>query len=172
MERKIVSPKAKQRTLEKSPSCEQHERGRGKYRIDWDSRVIVLKYVRKYEEYKAWLAEERKRIMEPGPAQMDGMPHGTTPGDMTAAAVEALEKLELHQRARIVRAITVAREQIGADIPDEKEKEKLRNAIWLSCQNGRKHNFDTFAGTVACERRQFYYYKNSFLLEIKKTLGI
>lgn len=145
---------------------------RGKYRIDWDSRVIVLKYVRKYEEYKAWLAEERKRIMEPSPAQIDGMPHGTTPGDMTAAAVEALEKLELHQRARIVRAITVAREQIGADIPNEKEREQLRNAIWLSCQNGRRHNFDTFAGTVACERRQFYYYKNSFLLEIKKTLGI
>ena len=145
---------------------------RGKYRIDWDSRVIVLKYVRKYEEYKAWLAEERKRIMEPSPAQIDGMPHGTTPGDMTAAAVEALEKLELHQRARIVRAITVAREQIGADIPDEKEREKLRNAIWLSCQNGRRNNFDTFVGAVACERRQFYYYKNSFLLEIKKTLGI
>ena len=172
MERKIVSPKAKQRTKEKSPPREQRGRGRGKYRIDWDSRVIVLKYVRKYEEYKAWLAEERKRIMEPGPAQMDGMPHGTTPGDMTAAAVEALEKLELHQRARIVRAITVAREQIGADIPDEKEREKLQNAVWLSCQNGRKHNFDTFAGRVACERRQFYYYKNSFLLEIKKTLEI
>ena len=70
MEKKTVSPKAEQRTKEKSPSCEQHERGRGKYRIDWDSRVIVLKYVRKYEEYKAWLAEERKRIMEPSPAQM------------------------------------------------------------------------------------------------------
>ena len=62
---------------------------RGKYRIDWDSRVIVLKYVRKYEEYKTWLAEERKRIMEPSPAQVDGMPHGTTPGDMTAAAWSA-----------------------------------------------------------------------------------
>lgn len=145
---------------------------RGKYRIDWDSRVIVLKYVRKYEEYKAWLAEERKRIMEPSPAQIDGMPHGMTPGDMTAAAVEALEKLELHQRARIVRAITVAREQIGADIPDEKEREKLRNAIWLSCQNGRRNNFDIFAGTVACERAQFYRYKNLFLKDIKQSLGI
>ena len=29
MERKIVSPKAEQRTKEKSPSCEQHERGNG-----------------------------------------------------------------------------------------------------------------------------------------------
>ena len=91
---------------------------------------------------------------------------------MTAAAVEALEKLELHQRARIVRAITVAREQIGADIPNEKEREKLRNAIWLSCQNGRRHNFDTFAGTVACERAQFYRYKNLFLKDIKQSLGI
>lgn len=146
--------------------------GKERYRIDWDSRVVVLKYIRKYEQYKQWLEAERDKIMQPSPKETDGMPRGSGVTNLPLASVEALERLEQTHRAKVVRAIDGARAVMCADIEDEGVREAVCRAIWLSCQDGGKYAFEAFAGTIPYERAMFYFRKNEFLLEIKKRLGI
>ena len=142
-----------------------------KISIDRDTRTLLLKYVKKYGEYARWYQEERERLLDPSRRAPDGMPKGSGKGDPTMAAAERLEWLESQHRTRVVHAVEKAREHIGEDFCGE-AKESIRRAIWLSCQDGGTYNFEAFAGAVACERRQFYYYKNQFLNEIRVELGI
>lgn len=144
-----------------------------KYKIDRDTRTLILKYIKKYDEYRTWYQCERDRIMYPSPKQADGMPRGTTSGDPTLSAAEKLEKLEGEHRAAVIRAIDQARHLIGVDISQTIEQEEtLRRCIWLSCLNAKEYPFEVFAGIVLCERAQFYRYKNKFMNDIKDMLGL
>jgi hypothetical protein len=142
-----------------------------KYKLDRDTRTLILKYIRKYDEYLLWYKSERDRIISPS-RQMDDMPHGSGTSDPTLSAAERLEKLDNCHRAQVIKAIDQARFVIGHDVQDEGQQDKLRRALWLSCLNGYEYNFDTFAGMITCERRQFYNYKNEFLNTIKNLLGL
>lgn len=146
--------------------------GKERYQIDWDSRVVVLKYIRKYEQYKQWLEAEKEKIMQPSPKETDGMPRGSGVANLPLASVEALERLEQTHRAKVVRAIDGARAVMCADIEDEGVREAVCRAIWLSCQDGNRYNFDFFAGLIPYERRAFYYYKNELLVQIKNNLNL
>ena len=143
-----------------------------KYKIDRDTRTLLLKYIRKYDEYKKWYQCERAAIMYPSRTPGDGMPRGGYMGDPTLTAAEKLERLDDENKTRIIRAIDQARNIMFADVADDTEREKLMNAIWLSCVNPWEYPFEMFAGSIACERRQFYYYKNIFLNEIKRGLNM
>ena len=147
---------------------------RYKYKIDRDTRTLILKYIRKYKEYKKWYEEERTAICETAitPKQEDGMPHGSGKSDITGNSAVRLEKLNNSHKAKVVRAIEKSRAAIGKDLFSHKEREYLKRAIWLSCLNAKKYPFEAFAGFVAYERRQFYYYKNKFLNDIKNELDI
>jgi len=144
-----------------------------KYQIDRDTRTLILKYIRKYDEYRLWYRAERDRIMSPPSAAMriSGV-KDATPKDSTLSAVEALERLDGNHRVQVVHAIDSARNQIGYDIQSKKEQNAIRRAIWLSCINGREYSFDAFAGAVCYEQRQFYRCKNMFLNNIKDNLGL
>ena len=76
------------------------------------------------------------------------------------------------QQARIVKAIDKAIIDIGKDIISNEIRENLRKAVWLSCIDRSKYNFDAFAGTIGYEKRRFDYYKNEFLYKIKTNLGM
>lgn len=144
-----------------------------KYKIDRDTRTLILKYIRKYDEYRKWYQCERDRILYPSPKQTDGMPRGGYVSDPTLSAAEKLERLEGEHRAKVIKAIDQARHLIGVDISQTLEQEEtLRRCIWLSCLNAREYPFESFAGLVACERAQFYRYKNKFMNDIKSFLGL
>jgi len=142
-----------------------------KTRIDRDTRTLLLKYVKKYDEYAEWYQEERERILNPGRRAPDGTPGSGRTGDPTALGAERLERLEGEHRAKVVRAIDKAKKDIGQGFAAG-EQERLRQAVWLSCRDARQYNFEAFEGEVACERRQFYYYKNEFLDRVRAELGI
>ena len=144
-----------------------------KYKIDRDTRTLILKYIRKYDEYRKWYQCERDRILYPSPKQADGMPRGTDISDPTMSAAEKLEKLETTHRAQVVRAIEQARHFIGVDIAQTAEQEEtLRRCIWLSCVNAKEYPFEAFDGIIFVSRRQFYRYKNQFMNDIKDSLGL
>ncbi len=143
-----------------------------RYKIDRDTRTLVLKYVKKAEEYRAWVRAEADRICGPSSGQMDGMPRASGAADKTAQAVEMLEKLKGSHKAKVVRAVDEAKRQIGADIEDESQRRAIQNAVWLSCLNGREYNFEAFEGGLACGRTFFYSLKNRFLYSIKAQLGL
>ena len=146
---------------------------KAKYKIDGDTRTLILKYIRKYDEYLLWYQTERDRIIQPS-HELGNVPpsKNKNPQDSTLRAVVALERLDKNHRVQVIKAIDHAKLNIGLDIPSDTEIVKLRNAVWLSCLNGREYNFDAFAGLISCERRQFYYYKNAFLNDIKYYLGL
>lgn len=144
-----------------------------KYKIDRDTRTLILKYIRKYDEYRKWYECERDRILYPSPKQADGMPRGGYVSDPTLSSAEKLELLEKEHRSRVIRAIDQARHMIGVGIDQTLEQEEtLRRCIWLSCLNAREYPFEAFAGLVACGRAQFYRYKNQFMNDIKYLLGL
>lgn len=143
-----------------------------KYKIDRDTRTMLLKYIKKYDEYRKWYQCERDAILYPSPAVRDGMPRGGYISDPTLSATEKLERLEDENRTRIVRAIDQAKNTIFPLIMDETQRRRMINAIWLSCINAREYPFEAFAGGIACEQRQFYRYKNEFLNKIKVELNM
>lgn len=144
-----------------------------KYKIDRDTRTLILKYIRKYDEYLGWYRRERERIMSPGVRIYDGAPGAAGKRDPVLKAAEALERLENSHRVKVLKTIERARENIGSGILQTKEQERaLIRCIWLSCTDPSKYPFEAFAGIVACERRQFYRYKNKFLNDIKEGLGV
>ena len=143
-----------------------------RYSMDRDLRTLVLKYVRKYEEYRQWYLLEKERIGGMKGPCYDGMPKAKNVVDRTLWEVLAREKLENSHRARVVSCIDEAKENIGRGSYMGKAKESLANAIWLSCMDGSQYNFEAFSGMIPCERAMFYRYKNMFLNDIKEGLGL
>ena len=43
-----------------------------RYTIDRDTRTLILKYVRKYDEYKRWMEGEKERITSLSSVRIDG----------------------------------------------------------------------------------------------------
>mgnify|MGYP000462194912 CR=1 FL=1 len=71
----------------------------------------------------------------------------------------------------VVAAVDRAKELAGQTIGCERARMDIVSAIVLSCINPRVYHFETFAGMIPCERRQFYYYKNEFLNIVNKIMG-
>ena len=142
-----------------------------RYTIDRDTRTLILKYVRKYDEYKRWMEGEKERITSLSSVRIDGTPPGTEKSDTTGMAAEKLEKLETSHRAAVVKAIDHARRMCGMGMED-RAKETLTRCIWTSCLDGKQFPFEAFAGIVPYERRQFYRIKNDFLNTIRRELGL
>jgi hypothetical protein len=143
-----------------------------KYKIDRETRRMLIAYVRKYDDYKKWYLTERDRIIEPSRKQIIGMPYYQNDNSPTLLAAEKLEELENHPKAQALKAIDQAKFILCCNILNEDERNKIRRAIWLSCLDGGAYNFDAFAGGIACERRSFYRYKNEFLNTIKSLLSL
>ena len=134
--------------------------------LDRESRVLAIQYVRRCERYRARLAQQREDILHSSPPPPDGQPTGGQPGDSTAQKAEQLARLEQGHLARVVRAVDAAKNEIGADILDERAALALRKAIWMSCLSGFTYSYEVFAEMLPICRRDFYKRKNRFLARI------
>lgn len=134
-------------------------------RIDWDTRVILLKLIGKYDIYKKELADERDRILSLSPQNYDNldMPRGTDTTDPTALAAWRLERLETSYKSKVIDAIDRAKQNA---LPDG-----VAEPVMLSCKNGRRYNYEHFKN-LPYSRSQFYKYKNRFLDEVRYYLGL
>lgn len=143
-----------------------------KYKMDRDTRTLILKYVRKHDEYRIWYWGEYNSIFALHPRLLDGLPSSSAVQDKMPVYMVELEALEQHPRTRVIRAIDRARGLIGIDYDSATLREKLKDAIWLSCLDSRAYPFEMFDGLVGCGRSAFYNYKNQFLNNIKITLHL
>ena len=143
-----------------------------KYKMDRDTRTLILKYIRKYDGYCVWYQAERDRIFSTSPKFADGLPRPQGIKDSVLDRMVLLDVLEQHPRTRVIRAIDRARGLIGIDYDSAALRKKLKDAIWLSCLDGRAYPFEAFDGLVGCSRTEFYSRKNKFLLDIKSRLEI
>lgn len=133
--------------------------------MDWDTRVILLKLIGKYDLYKKELADERDRILSLSPQDYSNldMPRGTDTTDPTALAAIRLERLETSYKAKVIDAIDRASKYA---LPSG-----IVEPILLSCKNGRRYTYEYFKG-LPYSRSQFYRYKNRLLDEVRYYLGL
>lgn len=131
-------------------------------KIDSDTRVLLLKYCRKYAAYKKWYAAERKRLTSLSAQQYSDMPHGTDVRLPTEEVILLLEKLESTHKVKVVHAIDEAMKIL----PDS-----LKKPIWNSCLNGRLYTYEYFSD-LYYSRSSFYWYKKKFLHTVKTLLDI
>lgn len=132
-------------------------------KLDRDTRVLAIQYVRRYDKYRARLAAEREAILHRSPAPPDGQPRGNATGDPTVRAAEALDKLDRGHMAQVVRAVDAALLEVGDDIFNECAVAALRKAIWMSCLSGHTYTYEVFAERLPICRRDFYKRKSRFL---------
>ncbi len=145
---------------------------RTKFKIDSDSRVIVMRYVRKYDEYRKWYMNARENILYGSRRMPDGMPKGNRISDSVYEKTELLERLDNSHKKKVMTAIDDAKNRLMNCFESEEEGKRLADAILDSCINGRESNFDAYAGLIACERTAFYNYKSVFIEDIKEAIGI
>lgn len=145
---------------------------RTRYSVDGDSRMIVLRYVRKYDEYRRWYNDARDDILLRGRRHSEAGGGKGLPGDTTFDKTELLLKLDDCHRSKVLRAINDARLKLSCVFPSEAEGKKLEKAIFESCRDSRESNFEAYAGLIACERTAFYEYKSRFIKDIKEAIGI
>ena len=79
----------------------------------------------------------------------------------------ALEKLP---ETQYMRAVEYAAKNVGLDLT-AKDRKVLVNAIFKSCQQGRKYPFERL-GVEGMERSCFYDRRTKFLADIARYLGI
>ena len=138
---------------------------------DREGRALAMQYVRRYARYKAALAQEREAILHGSPAPPDGQPRGGgTPGDPTAQAAAALERLEGSHRARVVRVVEQARQNVGQDVFSDEERRALQRAVWASCLRRSDNPYAEFAAGLNFSKSDFYRRRRRFLDEIAEGI--
>jgi hypothetical protein len=145
---------------------------RTKYKISPKTRRIVYGYIQSYDEYLAWYQAEKEHITNHCRENYSGMPFGSDVTDPTEAAAEKYEKLDESHKAKVIKAIDMAKYMIGCDILDENNRQAVMRAIWLSCINRYEYNFEAFDGLISCQKTKFYEYKNEFVFNIKKYIEL
>lgn len=146
---------------------------RTKNAVDWDTREIVLKYIRRYDDYTEWLEEERRKLMSVSPQQYDRL---DMPGTMEASssieiAVIRLEELETCHKAQVVKAIERAR-YVFLALEESDNREMMLNKIWLSCIERKKYNYESNFAGLFISRRSFFRKKGYFIQLIAENLGL
>lgn len=141
-----------------------------KYKLDYTTRGIAIRYVRKYEEYKRRLAQMREDILRGAPPPPDGQPRGSSVGDSTASKAQRLEQLSLTHEAQVIRAIDQAMAQIGADLAAWEDQETLRREVWKACFC--RIDFEQTKSSRIMGYCKFYEYKRQFLWMIKNELAL
>ena len=134
--------------------------------------MIVLRYLRKYREYRSWYINTREDITHGSKRIPEGLPMLSGLKDREIEKNELLEKLENSHRHRVVAAIDEAKLKLACTFESPEEGKKLVNAVFESCIDGSESNFEAYAGLIACERTAFYTYKSRFIKDIKEAIGI
>ncbi len=139
--------------------------------IDSETYAIVIRYIRKYNQYCKWYDAERERI-ESGscPFNTETVQHGVT--DIIGAAIEALERLEDAHKTRVIRAIDNAKYYLCADIDDDAEAKRTRKAVWISCLDNNNYGYAHTGEYLKCSKTEFDRHKRDFVQRIADNLGL
>jgi hypothetical protein len=132
-----------------------------------DVKQECLWIVRGYERRKRDYRLRREEILNSTP---DSKGNGGQPGNPVEQAAIHLLKLESHPEVLRMRAVENALKIIGADIKNDKLRDKLRDAVYKNCLSGRKYPYERL-DVDGVSRMGFYRQKTAFLLEIAEALG-
>lgn len=139
-------------------------------KLDRDTRVLAVQYVRRYDKYRVRLAAERNAILHRSPAPPDEQPRSSIQGDPTARAAEALDRLNNGHMAQVIRAVDAAVLEVGSDMCSEQAVSALRKAIWTSCLSDHTYAYEVSADMLPVSRASFYRRKNEFLRSVAERV--
>ena len=140
-----------------------------KYKMPPDLKMRCISLVRGYDRLVRLYHERRENALLASHPPPDGMPKGTTTGDVTESKVERLEKIETMYDTQAMRAIEQAKLQIGLDIVCDAERQKLTSAIIDSCVLGRNFIFEY--QNLCVGKTNFYERRKKFLYTIAQYMG-
>lgn len=152
-----------------------------KYRLPSDLKDLCLSFVRGYDRrvklyhgrrhdviYASSTSKVISSIGKDGKETGEFIGRGSDVGDPTHDRVVRLEKIEGLQDTKIMRAVEQAKLTIGTDW-DETQRQRLINAIWDSCNEGR--NFILEYYNLPIGKDNFYEHRRRFLWNIAKNMG-
>ena len=139
-----------------------------KYRLPDDLKSLCISLVRGHKRRVRAYHQRRNDAMYASPPSPDGMPRGGDMSDSTYSAAEQLEKIENTPDTAAMRAVDQAKLCIGDDLADG-PRERLANAIWDSCIDGRNFVFRHRDLTVG--KDNFYERRRKFLYNIAELMG-
>ncbi len=155
-----------------------------KYKMPSDVRRTVISIVQGYERRKIELKRDEEEILSLGSGKFETvqsdkgketerafMPSGKG-GKSSAVENQAMQLMNLHNSwdYRCNMAIDKALETLPLDSYNPELAKKVREKIMLSCQIGRRFNFD-YCGIVGISRPHFYRLRNRFLFDVALKLG-
>ena len=139
-----------------------------KYKLPDDLKIRCIALVRGYKRMLKEYGERRYDIIYSSP-HSDDQPKGSGIGDINFSKTVKLQKLEESYDAKAIKAVDTAKLHIGLDIANEKERQKLTEAIWDSCIQGR--NFILAYRNLCVGKDNFYERRRGFLYEIAVNMG-
>ena len=140
-----------------------------KYKLPEDVKTACSSYVRGYKRLVYEYQKKRDNILNAQKSTSfiklsGGYNETSEPQNKTLL----LEKIETHFDTKIMRAVEQAILHIGDDMRDEKEREKLREAITDCCKDRRRFVFQYYG--LDMDKSTFYRRRNKFLTEIAEYL--
>lgn len=149
--------------------------------LPWDVRQQCLWIVRGYDRARREITRARREILDTGgdravtytvngEERREYLPTAHNASRTTENLGVRLAALESTATFRQIRAVDHARARIGDDLPQDLA-DKLREAIFMNCMDGRKYPFERLY-VVGIERRTFYRKRNLFLRQIAEELGL
>ena len=150
-------------------------------KLPWDVRQQVLWIVRGYERQKREYLRSRMEILSTGgdrsatytvngEERREYLPSAHNASRTTENVATRLAALDETTAVRQIRAVERARYHIGDGLPAELA-DKLREAVWMNCMDGRKYPFERLY-VVGLERTTFYRRRNEFLRQIAAEMGL
>ena len=140
-----------------------------KYKLPNYVKMMCIGIVRGYEEVSAWYDEKVNDILYSGTMPPDELPKGNVYGYISGTRTEQLVTLEESISVHGMRAVETAMLHVGTDIADEHERKRLRNAVMVSCIEGRNFRFEYT--NLPMSRDNFYKRRRKFLYDIAIFMG-
>lgn len=140
-----------------------------KYKIPEDVKTACISYVKGYKRLVYEYHKKRNDIIYAGKnTSFDKLPGNGRMSDEPCDKTVKLDEIEGHFDTKIMKAVEQAKLHIGVDIPDEDERQRLKEAIVDCCRDGRRFVF-RYCG-LNMDKATFYRRRNKFLCEIAKYL--
>ncbi len=140
-----------------------------KYPLPKDLKMQCISIVRGYERMVQKYKKMQEEIAYQSPEPPDGQPKGNGIGDSCFQKATKLMELENEMFVIQMRAVEQAKLHIGDDIANPDEREKVVDAVWDSCTEGRNFIYEYRALCVS--KSNFYERRRKFLYDIAKNLN-
>ena len=140
-----------------------------KYKMPKPVRIQCIQIVRDYDRLKREYDKDYYDILYGQNHSNDGQPKGNKTGNPTQSKAERIDELKNATPYRQMVAVEQASLSIGERL-EEEEREKLKDAVWDSCINGKKFSFN-YTG-LDMGSTCFYDHRAKFLLDIAIGLGL